>query len=251
MRPLAVQVGHGQHIAAIVVVLANFRQPGNPRNLLHDFACLAVQLVQPFGTGHDVPRRLARIAFSPLAVHLRLAVTVHVVHDIRRVPGTGFDRPPHVVPPEEPAVQRIGFQLVSIRALLPVTGGLIRIRIEIRLLNDQLIAAVAVQISGSDFMDAIVALQRNGDMRFPGRIDRGDRCAGRAFLLAVERADQIADLTSLRRLHIEKVGTGLNRLGSQPSGRTVRAGLAVDVKRAATVRLQQPPAQVHSSVRLP
>ena len=128
MRPPAVEIGDGEHVAAEVVVLADLRQPRNPGDLLDDLARLPVELVQPLRPGLDVALRFARVAFAALAVDFRLAVAVQVVDDVRRVPRARLDGPAHVVPPEEPAVERVGLELVGVRALLPVAGRLIRDR---------------------------------------------------------------------------------------------------------------------------
>ena len=173
MRPLAIKIGDGQHVAAVIVVLADFRQPRNPRDLLDDLARPAVELVQPLRPGLHVPFWFARVAFTALAVDFRFAVAVDIVRDVRCVPRTRLDGPTHVVSPEETAVQRVGFELVRIGALFPISGCLVWIRVEVRLLNDQFISAVTVEVSSSYLVDAIVALQLDGNVRLAGR------CAGR------------------------------------------------------------------------
>ncbi len=215
--------------------------PVHPRKLL---AGHAVKDRQPLRALSDATIRVTGIAFgSGLRDDLRPPVTIQIMHQVGRVPHTALNAPAEVLPPEEGAVGEVGLELVGVGACVPVE--LVGVHVLVRLLNDEVVAAIAVEVADADLLAAIVALQRDGQVK-PGLLGRGRRCLVRrpTFGASGDCAHNVVVLRARYRALIHEVASVGDRLFGQPL-RLLALHPPVDVE-AYILRIigQQPPADV-------
>jgi len=114
------------------------------------------------GAALDAAVGVAGVALAGLDGHLGLAVAVQIVDHVGRVPDAPLDRPAEVVPPEKRAVVEVGLELVRFRARLPIVD--VRVDVAVRLLDDEIVTAVGVQVGDSHLLERVVACELDGNV---------------------------------------------------------------------------------------